>query len=58
MANFPDGKKMGTPGKPTGFSGERTSIEMSEFLRLRGNEGYGDCEDEYGGIEYGRFSRW
>ena len=36
---------LGSPGKPQGFSGERRSTGMSEFSRLRGNEGYEGCDD-------------
>ena len=34
------------PHKAIWLCGERSRIEVSEFSRLRGNEGYGDCGDE------------
>ena len=37
--------KLGPPGKPSGFSGERRNTEMSELSRLQGSEGYGSCDD-------------
>lgn len=45
----------GAPGKTqrSGFVGERTSTEMSEFSAKAGNEGYAGCEDEHG-----RYSYW
>ena len=39
--------KMGAPGETlrSGFVGERRNTEMSEFFRIRKNEGYGGCDD-------------
>ena len=41
----------GAPGETqrSGFVGERTSIAMSEFSPLGGNEGYENCEDDLSG---------
>ena len=37
---------MGSPKSPLDFWGERMSSGVSEFCRLRRNEGYGACDDE------------
>ena len=37
---------MGSPKSPLDFFGERRSSGVSEFCRLRRNEGYGACDDE------------